>query len=163
MLRLIIPDLEFSATYLAGMREIIGDCPDLAADYSVVDIPDQIERWKSLAQTSEEARFQYWLMDNDEFIGTVQIRKATSGRIPETSSNIGYFLKPSREDEPTLIRLFELTVEEARILGIRQLVVACGEGDYCIETLIKQMESDLLTSATLVNSGQRVNRYSIQL
>ena len=160
-MRLVKPTLEYRDTYLAGMSEIIAEHPGLVSDHSIHDLADQIARWELLAAREHDAaRMQYWLMDGNEYVGTVQIRREPNGRLPELASHLGWFLRPTRRNDETAKELLSLALTEAAALGMSEVLVTGSMSD---RNMFEQRGGKPAGQFTMPDTGRIVFKYSFAL
>ncbi len=140
MIRLIVPAEKYQDAYIAGLKELMQESarPELF-QREIDDAADYVRRAHAgmLGLAAGAPRSDFWLMDGDEYVGTIQIRHKPSGRHPGTESHVYYDVRPSKRKMGYGAKILELGLEEAKALGIGELIVGCLEANIPSRKIIE--------------------------
>lgn len=79
----------------------------------------------------------YWLVDNDEFIGRVDIRRSLTEHLLKEGGHIGYDIRPSKRKLGYGKKLLELSLPKAKKLGITKVLITCDETNSASKRIIE--------------------------
>ena len=71
------------------------------------------------------ASSEFWLIDNGEFIGRTNIRHMLNDWLLQIGGHIGYWIRPSKRGKGYGKKILELALEEAKKLGIDNVLITC--------------------------------------
>ncbi len=105
----------------------------------------------------------YWLIDNDEFIGRVQIRHSLTKSLTNTGGHIGYYIRPPKRKKGYGLKILELGLLKARSLGILNVLVTCDINNLGSKKIIES-NGGILENTFNEGSGKPLKlRYWIKL
>ena len=70
---------------------------------------------------------EYWLVDDDEFIGKISIRHYLNENLRKLSGHIGYTVRPSKRKLGYGTKMLLLALVEAKKLGIGKALITCDK------------------------------------
>src|SRR3989338_7171193 len=79
----------------------------------------------------------YWLIDNDEVIGRVQIRHVLNDYLLNYGGHIGYYIKPSKRRMGYGRKILKLSLIEAKKIGLKKVLLTCDEGNIGSQKIIE--------------------------
>lgn len=104
----------------------------------------------------------YWLIDNEEVIGRVQIRHSLNERLRMYGGHIGYIVRPSKRRMGYGKKLLQMGLVEAKKIGIKNALVTCDIGNTASSKIITS-NGGILQEQTEIDNGRKINRYLISV
>jgi predicted acetyltransferase len=68
---------------------------------------------------------EFWLIDNNEFIGRTNIRHYLNDWLLQIGGHIGYWIRPSKRGKGYGKKILEFGLLEAKKMGISNILVTC--------------------------------------
>ncbi|MBU2523710.1 GNAT family N-acetyltransferase [Patescibacteria group bacterium] len=103
----------------------------------------------------------YWLVDNGEFIGHVNIRHKLNDNLTKLGGHIGYYIRPTSRKKGYGTKILELALLKAKDLGLQKVLVTCDESNIVSKKIIKKNKGQF-QSKVLGENGLKL-RYWIEL
>lgn len=105
----------------------------------------------------------YWLVNQErKVLGVVNIRHELTPFLLKSGGHIGYGIRPSARQKGFATKLLALSLEKAKELGIRSVLVVCDEDNTgSFRTIIKN--GGLADSDVIEEDGTVVKRFWIDL
>jgi len=69
----------------------------------------------------------FWLIDNGEFIGRVQIRHKLSEYLSRRGGHIGYYIRPTKRNMGYGKKILEMALFEAKKMGFEKVLLTCND------------------------------------
>ncbi len=142
-MKLIFPDQKYEDDYLAALEEIKNEINDtgLARPADNQSFTDFIEKLNSQSKGHNLPdgylpATTYWLIDDDEFIGRVQIRHELNKQLMNVGGHIGYYIRPSKRQRGYGNKILELGIKKAQELGIPNVLVTCDIDNIASKKII---------------------------
>jgi len=82
------------------------------------------------------ANSTYWLIDNFEVIGAVNIRHYLTERLLNSGGHIGYGIRPSKRNQGYATEILSLSLIKAKELGIDRALLVCEANNTASERTI---------------------------
>lgn len=79
----------------------------------------------------------YWLIDQDEYIGRVEIRHRLTEPLMRIGGHIGYNIRPSKRRKGYGKILLALALPKAKELGVTRVLVTCDEINIASKKVIE--------------------------
>lgn len=79
----------------------------------------------------------YWLIDQNEFIGIVQIRHKLTPHLRKIGGLIGYTIRPSKRKQGYGKKILALALPKAKKLGLTKILVTCDENNLASKKIIE--------------------------
>lgn len=79
----------------------------------------------------------YWLVDNNEFIGTLHIRHTLNDHLLKEGGNIGYDIRPSKRRLGYGNKILELALSKAKEIGLTKALITCDETNIGSKKIIE--------------------------
>jgi predicted acetyltransferase len=106
----------------------------------------------------------YFLVGDGGFIiGSSRLRHTLTPLLEQEGGHIGYDVRPSQRSKGYATLLLALTLEEARSLGLKGVLVTCDDDNYASARVIEKNGGKLLNKVVPEDSNQLVRRYWIDL
>ncbi|TLS52195.1 GNAT family N-acetyltransferase [Paenibacillus antri] len=146
-IRLVKPQMEFEREYLSFYREWKDSGEDMVP-WVISKDPSDFQGMLKFLSDSEQGiglpegwvpDSTFWLVDHDKrVLGAVNIRHRLTEHLKNTGGHIGYGIRPSERQKGYATKLLQLSIIEARKLGIDKVLVVCDADNIASEkTIIK--------------------------
>ena len=162
------PSLEWKESFTAALAEF--DTAGITGfwnwRFTIVDIPSYIahteecSRGENLPEGSVPSS-TFWLIDNDEFIGHVNIRHRLNDQLEIIGGHIGYAIRPGRQAMGYGMQILKLALSRAKALGIDRALVTCNTDNVASRRIIEKNGGELQDEITV--DGKPVLRFWISL
>lgn len=133
---LVKPCMRYLQSYLNACWEF----KDKKVRWYNLDDPSRFYEWKDTIFEEYERRSlgvglpegyvpssTFWLVENDEFIGTGNLRHWLTPPLEKYGGHIGYAIRPSKWGHRYGTLILRLLLEEARSLQIKRVLLTCDE------------------------------------
>ncbi|MFS0864746.1 GNAT family N-acetyltransferase [Fredinandcohnia sp. 179-A 10B2 NHS] len=105
----------------------------------------------------------YWLInENKKVIGAVNIRHSLTDSLTNSGGHIGYGIRPSERRKGYATKLLSLSLDKAKELGIRKVLVVCDAANIGSEKTILN-NGGLRDSDFIEEDGNVIKRFWIEL
>lgn len=105
----------------------------------------------------------YWLLNNEKrIIGAVNIRHQLTEVLFNSGGHIGYGIRPSERQKGYATKLLSLSLEKARELGIKKVLVVCDKTNLGSLKVITN-NNGIPDSDFVEDDGNIVKRFWIEL
>jgi predicted acetyltransferase len=106
----------------------------------------------------------YWLVhDGATIVGASRLRHALTPALEDAGGHIGYDIRPTERRKGYGTRLLALTLERARTLGLRRVLLTCDADNVGSARIIQQNGGVLTSESVSPALGRLVSRYWIEL
>lgn len=103
----------------------------------------------------------YWLIDEGRLVGVSNFRHELNEKLLASGGNIGYGIRPSARRKGYATLLLKLTLEKAREMGLKRVLLVCHKGNIgSAKTIINN--GGVLENEPLID-GRIEQRYWIEL
>lgn len=129
------PSKQYKDTYLEALQEEVqaeGDgmahkIQNIAADFDgFLQRLSDMERGINIPPHLVPAS-SFWLIDNGEYIGSLNLRHELNDHLLHFGGHIGYDIRPSKRRKGYGKEILRLGLEKARERGLRRVLVTCDE------------------------------------
>ena len=141
MLRLVLPDTKFLSSYLEALREgyQLGVRPISSEDEIKEIEKDPFSHFKMLniqggyftpedgVKRKRVPDNMFWLVDDDEFIGAVNIRYALNDFLEIHAGHLGYGIRPSKKRQGYATKMVGLALSILRKREVDKCMITAGE------------------------------------
>jgi predicted acetyltransferase len=170
-LELVNPTPELAEAYLQMCREEIAHDGRLSGilPTTLDELVPAFERWREQERIGDEStggvpQSTYWLLrDRSELLGSSLLRHRLAPSQEQTVGHVDYGIRPSARRKGYGIRLLELTLARARLLGLREVFVMCRKANAASVRVIERNGGVLLGEYPRASDGELMLRYSIGL
>jgi predicted acetyltransferase len=166
---LVDPSNDYRDEFLAAQREFAGegqrryDLQRIANDFPRFVHHLLLQRDRSQVEPGLVPFSDYWLIDNDEYIGRLSVRHELNDFLFRIGGHIGYEIRPSKRRRGYGYKILFLGLEKARELGFRRVLLTCDEDNIGSKKIIER-NGGVFENATYVAGGSvRKLRYWIDL
>ncbi len=153
-MELVLPSFEHKNSFIEAVKEFVPDqlmkSRDLDAFYERFSIPELESNFDILLDYARDRRegvnlsegrvpsTDYWLVDNGEFIGRVNIRHMLNEHLKKMGGHIGYDIRPSKRRQGYGSKILELALPKARELGIDRVLLTCDATNDASRKIIEK-------------------------
>jgi len=104
----------------------------------------------------------FWLLAGDRrVVGTSRLRHWLVPHLEKEGGHIGYDIRPSERRKGYGTALLALTLDKARGLGLREVIVTCDGDNVGSARVIEKNGGQYTSSVVSDRTGKLVNRYRI--
>ena len=135
-MELILPSLRYKESYLGALKEAEAD-----NDYAKAALqkPKDKESFEDFVNHFYDEMkglnlpegyipaTMFWLIDNGEFIGRVQIRHELTDHLFRYGGHIGYYIRPSKRKMGYGKKILELALAEAKKMSFEKVLLTCSD------------------------------------
>ncbi len=164
------PSVEWQASFLGALAEFHAegvllnyDLTELRRDFpAFVHLIIGYSRGEGLPDGFIPST-DYWLIDEDEFIGRVSIRHELTEGLRRIGGHIGYQIRPSKRRRGYGTQILALALPKAHDLGLTRMLVTCDETNIGSRKIIEANGGVFENAVDLDDGSPRKLRYWIQL
>lgn len=170
MVFLIEPDGKYQNSFLAGLHEFQQEGRML--QYRIQSISEDFERFLYYLQAQQDqtklspqsiAQRHWWLIDDDEFIGILSLRRGSNDTFIRISGHIGYQIRPSKRRQGYGKHLLRLGLQKAQELGFTRVLLTCDEDNLASKKVIESNGGQFEDAIPVDGSPLKKLRYWIDL
>lgn len=170
MIVLTRPSAFYKESYLQAMREFQQEGRYL--NYNLKRMTDnfvsfiehiyvQEERDKTVPDRVPNADF--WLIDNNEFIGRLSLRYRLNDYLLQFGGSIGYEIRPSKRCRGYGKEILQLGLQEAKKAGLQRALVTCNEDNLGSKKVIEHNGGQLENAVPMEGTTIKKLRYWVEL
>lgn len=134
------PDLKYKDGYLAALAEFQaeGRYQNLNIEELESDFDAFIEKIPNIRiEMNKVPESEFWLIDNEEYIGRLSIRHELNEELLRVGGHIGYAIRPSERKRGYGKKALELGLQEAKKLGLKKVLVTCDSNNIGSRKIIE--------------------------
>ena len=151
-MELVLPSVEYKNSFIEAVKEYQASTEassrhkkyqqlsisELEADFDAfVERELSHSKGENLSQ-GYVSHTDYWLIDNDEFIGRVSVRHRLTEQLEKFDGHIGYDIRPSKRRQGYGSKILELVLPKVKELGIGKVLVTCRESNIASRKIIEK-------------------------
>ena len=164
------PSVQYKDSYLAAVRELQGEGKRL--DDNIRFLSENFAAFvqRSLQQTDRSKLVSgrapiadFWLIDNGEFVGRLNLRYELDADLLKFGGHIGYEVRPSRRKQGYGTRMLHLGLEIAKAAGIHNVLVTCDENNIGSKKIIEHNGGQFENAVHIDGSSVKTFRYWIHV
>jgi predicted acetyltransferase len=166
-LRLISPNEELKAEFLAMAQEYLNHGDDyykyaLENFDSYLNNARRIERGLNLPPHMVQESI-FWLHGERRIFGRSGLRHRLTPALEQIGGHIGYDVRPSERRKGYGSLILELTLEKAKNLGLRRVLITCDTDNIGSAKIIEKNGGKLSAQEFLDTTGKMISRYWIEI
>jgi len=176
-MELVTPSEKYKDSFIAGVKEYQGETPLNSRHeyYRAIDVSDMKDNFDAYLKRLSDAEIgvglpsghvpqtDFWLVDNDQYIGRVSIRHTLTDHLLNIGGHIGYDIRPSQRHKGYGTKILELALPKAKELGIDKLLLTCDETNIPSRKIIEANGGVFEDKRPNPHGGSDKLRYWIQL
>ena len=169
MLVLVEPSMKYKTPCLDAVREFhAADEYSIDAEQLGVIFEDLIARLAAAkdpasAPPGELPYEDFWLMEDDEWIGKLTLRTTINAKHLHAGGHIGYEIRPSKRRQGYGTILLRMGLELARERGLHRVLLTCDESNLGSRKIIEKNGGQLENSIEVEGQTVLKMRYWINL
>ncbi len=105
----------------------------------------------------------FWLIDHDEFIGILSLRRELNDTFIRIGGHIGYQVRPSKRRQGYGRQLLRLGLQKAKELGFTRVLLTCDEDNIASKRVIESNGGQFENAIAVEGSPVKKLRYWIDL
>ncbi len=105
----------------------------------------------------------FWLSAGRYLLGRTTIRQHLTPELEHEGGHIGYDIRPSERRKGYGAVFLKLTLEKAREMGLKQVLLTCDTDNVGSAKIIEKNGGELEGQAISKRSGKQISRYRIEL
>lgn len=168
-MELILPSIQYKEAYLDALKESknetsttkLSEPEDGQSFEAFVQKLLDMSAGKNLPEGYVPAT-DYWLIDDREVIGRVNVRHELTEKLLRRGGNIGYYIKPSKRGMGYGKKILELALIEAKKLGLSKVLITCDDDNSASCSIIESNGGVLENIIPYEEEGKQVRRYWIE-
>ncbi|MBP6881287.1 MAG: GNAT family N-acetyltransferase [Candidatus Pacebacteria bacterium] len=106
---------------------------------------------------------RYWLIDNNEYIGTLRLSGKISQKMRYREGHLGYQIRPSKRKQGYGTKILNLGLLKARNVGLKKVYINCSKDNIASQKIIERNGGRLLRLMEQENGTQSSLHYVIEL
>ena len=167
-MRLVLPDIRYKDEYLRALEEGKDEVRHMlrrpSDQESFEDFVTHLLGWAQGLYLPEGwvPSTELWLIDGNEYIGTVSIRHRLTEKLLRESGHSGYYIRPSKRKMGYGKKILAMGLEKAKELGLTKVLVTCDENNIGSRKVI-EANRGVLEDIVEVKNAPRKRRYWISL
>jgi predicted acetyltransferase len=164
------PSSKYLETFLAGLREFHQEGRMLQYNFQVVS--QDFERFlHSLRAQQDQTKFvphgipqrHFWLIDDNEFIGILSLRRGPDETFIRISGHVGYQIRPSKRRRGYGRELLRQGLQKAKELGFTRVLLTCDEDNIASKKVIESNGGQFENAILVDGAPVKKLRYWIDL
>ena len=166
-MKLVVPDIFYKESYADALNESLAECISPEQTLSEVKniegtIQHKLDAGNGInLRSGEVMRSEFWLIDDEKYIGNIQIRHKPSGRTSESASHIYYEIRPSQRKKKYGAEILKLGLIEARALGLSEVIITCEKGNIPSKKIIEANRGEFLEEIHMGGGERPLLKYRI--
>jgi predicted acetyltransferase len=169
-MQIVAPSIEYKKSYLIAIDEAKVDTGLTRLHSPIEDelFEDFVKRLNDNAQGLQlpvgyVPSTTFWLIEDMEFIGWVQIRHNLAGGLFQRGGHIGYYIRVSKRKMGYGKKILELGLKEAKKLNLEKVSVTCDDNNLGSIKVIESNGGILEDIINLEGASTPTRRYWIEL
>lgn len=164
------PSTHYKESYVQALREFQQE--GYYTNYNLERIDEDFDRYIQHIYAQEERdktapdrvpNADFWLIDNDEFIGRLSMRYKLNDHLLQVGGNIGYEIRPSKRRSGYGKELLRLGLIQAKQDGLQRALVTCDEDNIGSKKIIEHNGGHFENAVHVEGSLQKKLRYWFDL
>ncbi|MFC1622953.1 GNAT family N-acetyltransferase [Patescibacteria group bacterium] len=164
-MKLVKPTKKYTESWKEAMQEFRKENPE-SPRYASLDIEEYIQNMEDYSQGKNlpngfVASTMYWLIDDEKFVGYVEIHHELNDKLTKEGGHVGYAIRPTERRKGYGKKILELTLPKAQQLGIKKVLITCDDVNVASWKIIEKNGGVLQDKIEV--DGKLVRRYWIDL
>ncbi len=139
------------------------DCQSISENFErfLYHLKAQQDRTKLSPDVVPQSHF--WLIDDDEFIGILSLRRELNATFMRIGGHIGYQVRPSKRQQGYGKELLRLGLQKAKELGFSRVLLTCDENNIGSKKVIESNHGRFEDAIVVEGSQIKKLRYWIDV
>ncbi len=146
-MKLTLPDSKYKDSYLNALKEYKDEDREHYRSINQNEIENDfsafVEKIKSRSRGENLFKgyisaTEYWLIDNNAFIGRLDIRHEMTEFLRKVGGHIGYDVRPSKRKTGYGYNILKLGLEKAKGLGLKKVLLTCDKDHIASKKIIEK-------------------------
>ncbi len=165
MLELVRPTTRFKKSYLQAIREFqregrytYHNVDELQSNFRahIDDERQRIHPENIVVYRVPETIF--WLVDDGEYIGRLELRHKLNDHLLEVGGHIGYSIRPSRRQMGYGTKILELGLQKAHDAGLDRVLLTCDPDNIASRKIIEKNGGQFENRIDVVRDGMEYHK-----
>ena len=164
------PSVQYKDSYLAAVRELQGEGKRLddnirflSENFTAFVHRSLQQKDRSYVMPGRVPNADFWLIENGEFVGRLNLRYELDSDLLKFGGHIGYEVRPSRRKQGYGTRMLQLGLEKAKAAGIFKVLVTCDENNIGSKKIIEHNGGQFENAVHIDGSAIKKLRYWINV
>lgn len=136
-MELVEPSVKYKDSFIGATKEYLKDSDMRTNWYRELSMPELETRFEDFVareishkegknlEKSFVPQTELWLIDADEYIGSVSIRHRLNDHLMQIGGHIGYDVRPGKRGKGYGNKILELALSIAKEMGIERVLMTC--------------------------------------
>ncbi len=134
MPHLVLPNSKYKNSFIEAVKEFKAEGLLAYEKISIDSLTKEFDSYVSKLQSEAQglhlpegyiAHTMWWLVEGDEFLGSVDIRHELTPQLRDLGGHIGYNISPSQRKKGYGSLILKLGLEKAKEMGLTEILVTC--------------------------------------
>lgn len=170
MPRLVLPHSQYKDSYISALDEFTKEdlWPDLDREFLLYRFEDYIDEFEKTRKglglpLGWVAATEYWWVEDDRFIGRIDIRHRLTDALKKFGGHIGYEIRKSQRGKGHGKAMLKAVLIQAKEMGIDKALITCDSVNIASQKVILSAGGKLQDE--IVNEGREfpTQRYWVEL
>ena len=170
MLFLAEPSVAYRDSFIQSIREFQAegrqlhyDLKSITSDFGAFVQELHEKKHRSKLKPGIVPGSDFWLIDNNEFIGGLSLRHELNENLLKIGGHIGYEIRPSKRRQGYGTEILRLGLEKAKELGLQKVLVTCDEDNIGSKKIIEHNGGVLENAIDIEGDPVKKLRYWIDI
>ena len=167
---LVEPSTRYKASYLEAVRELQIESKSLdeiirylSENFDAVIMRTLQKKNRAYVPGGRVPNTDFWLIDNSEFVGSLNLRYELDADLLKVGGHIGYEVRPSRRKQGYGTLILKLGLEKAKEAGIDRVLITCDENNIGSKKIIEHNGGQFENAIHVDGSEVKKLRYWIDV
>lgn len=157
-LKLVDPSLEYEQAFLQMLADYHNSGEAFFQNFTDLagrDFPRYVERLLNYSigfqlEAGHVPQNTYWLVKGTKILGVSRLRPHLNESLRKQGGNIGYTISPSWRRKGYGTKILALTLQKARLMGLKQVLVTCDADNQASINIIERNGGQLSATSSAV-------------
>ncbi|MFA6992845.1 MAG: GNAT family N-acetyltransferase [Candidatus Gracilibacteria bacterium] len=175
MLKLVLPSSKYKKSFLEAAEEYRKDkekgrnstnlnMEEMTEDKFNNHLKHKLDQSKGInIPKGRVPATEYWLVDDNEFIGIISIRHRLNAYLRKLGGHIGYGIRPSKRKMGFATKMLGMGLQKAKKLGLDKVLITCDETNFGSKKVIENNGGILENTVPQENGMPTRLRYWIKI
>lgn len=147
------PDIKYKKSYLLGLKELEPEGWHFVEplDFIHNNFETYIKRLIGFSSginlpEGQPTYHHFWLIDKENFIGSINIRHLNENLETNTRGHIGYVIIPSKRKKGYGKKILSLAIPEAKKLNYDKMLITCNSDNIASKKIIEDNGGEFINT-----------------